>query len=75
MRVLRYSNISNFSSLSEIPDIFNTFDEIFLVFTEKSKFYFYFSLKGKNLTFFPGHFSLILLSSVRLVGIILGANI
>ena len=63
--VLKILVISRVRNPSEITDIFNTFDEIFLVFTEKSKFYFF--LKGKNLTFFPGHFSLILLSSARLV--------
>ena len=60
--VLKILVISRVRSPSEITDIFNTFDEIF---TEKSKFYFF--LKGKNLTFFHGHFSLILLSSARLV--------
>ena len=73
--VLKISVISRVRSPSVNTDIFNTFDEIFLVFTEKSKFYFYFSLKGKNLFFFLRYFSLILLSSARLVGIILGANI
>ena len=73
--VLKISVISRVRSPSVNTDIFNTFDEIFLVFTEKSKFYFYFSLKGKNLFPLPRHFSLILLSSARLVGIILGANI
>ena len=73
--VLKISVISRVRSPSVNTDIFNTFDEIFLVYTENSKFYFYFSLKGKNLFFFHRHFSLILLSSARLVGIILGANI
>ena len=41
---------------------------------KKVNFLFIFSVKGKNLTFFHSHFSLILLSSARLVGIILGAN-
>ena len=51
--VLKISEISRVRSTSEIADIFNTFDEIFLVFTEKSKFSFYFFRRGeKNLTFF-----------------------
>ena len=58
--VLKISEISRVHSPSEITDIFNTVDGIFLVFTEKGKFYFYFSLN-----FFPRHFSLILLSSAR----------
>ena len=33
--VLKISEISRVRSTSEIADIFNTFDEIFLVFTEK----------------------------------------
>ena len=42
---------------------------------QKSKFSFsFFPLRGKNFTFFPSHFSLILLGSARLVGIILGVN-
>ena len=48
---------------------------MFLVFTKKSKFSFYFFLfRGKKLNFFRSHFSLILLGSVSLAGIILGAN-
>ena len=54
------SNVSKISVISrvrsssrEITDIFDTFDEIILVFTEKSKIPFYFfSVKGKNLTCF-----------------------
>ena len=42
---------------------------------KKSKFSFYFSVKGEKLYFFPGHFSIILPSSARLVGIILSVNI
>ena len=53
---LKISVISRVHSTSEIA-IFNTSDEIYLVFTEK------------------GHFSIILLGSARLVGIILGVNI
>ena len=33
--VLKISEISRVRSTNEIADIFNTFDEIFLVFTEK----------------------------------------
>ena len=48
----------------------------FLVFTEKKvNFLFIFFCLGEKLNFFHSHFSLILLGSVRLVGIILGANI
>ena len=53
-------------SMSEMADIFNTGDEIFLVFTEKSKYPLY--------TFFHSHFLLILLGSVHLVGMILGVK-
>ena len=49
--VLKISIISRVRSTSEIANIFNTWDEIFLVFAEKSKSS-YFSVKGKNLTFF-----------------------
>ena len=66
--VLKISVNSRVRSTSEIADIFRTWDEIFLVFIEKKFF------KGKNRNFFPRHFSLILLGSVRLVGIILGGN-
>ena len=42
--------------MSEIADIFNIFNEIFLVFlvfTDKKKFFLFFSVMGKkNLTFF-----------------------
>ena len=49
--------------------------EIFLVFTEKkSKLSFYFLPLREKTKFFPSHFSFILLSSARLVGIISGAN-
>ena len=61
-------------SKSETADIFNTFNEICMVFTEKRKFSFNFSVKVKKLNFFPGHFLLILLGSAPLVGIILGVN-
>ena len=73
--VLKISGISQVRSMSEIADIFNTFDEIFLVFTaKKNKCSFYFFRQGEKLNFFPSHFSLILLGSARLEGIILGAN-
>ena len=42
--VLKVSAFSRVRSTSEIDDILNTWDEIFLVFTEKSKFSFYFML-------------------------------
>ena len=62
-------------STSEIADIFNTPDEIFLVFTEKKvNFLFIFFCLGEKLYFFHSHFSSILLDSVRLVDIILGGN-
>ena len=51
--MLKISVISRVRSTSEITDIFNIFDEIFLVFTKKSKFSFYFF----HINFFPGHFS------------------
>ena len=51
--VLKISVILRVRSTSEIADIFNTGDEIFLVFTEKKvNFLFIFSVKGKNSTFF-----------------------
>ena len=59
-------------SSSEIIDIFNTFDIMFLVFTDKKDIFSYL-LRGK-LTFFPSHFSLILLGSARLVDMKLGEN-
>ena len=69
--VLKISAISRVRSTSEIADIFNTFDEIFLVFTEKKvNFLFIFFRKGKN-NFFHSHFSLTLPGSAGLVGIIL----
>ena len=40
--VLKISVISWVRSTSEIADIFKAWDEIYLVFTEKSKFSFYF---------------------------------
>ena len=61
--MLKISVISRVRSTSEITDIFKTRDEIFLVFTEKSKIYFHFFLKlsfssilGEKLNFFPSHF-------------------
>ena len=52
----------------EITDIFNTSDEVFLVFTEKKiLFLFIFSVKRKKFNFFPSHFSIILLSSALLI--------
>ena len=50
--VTKISVISRVRSTSEIADIFNTGDEIFLVFAEKKvNFLFIFSVKGKQLTF------------------------
>ena len=41
--------MSRVRSTSDIADIFNTLDEIFLVFTEiKREFYFYFSVKERK---------------------------
>ena len=45
--VLKISVISRWRSTSEIADIFSTWDEIVLVFTEK-KFFLFFSVKGKT---------------------------
>ena len=51
--VLKISIISRRRSTSEIADIFNTFDEIFLVITgKKVNFIFIFSVKGKKINFF-----------------------
>ena len=73
--MLKISVISRVRSTSEIADIFNTRDEIFLVFTEKKVNFLFISFcLGERLNFFLSHFSLILLGSVRLVGIILGVN-
>ena len=46
----------------------------FGIYQKKVNFLFTFSFKGGNLNFFPSHFSLILIGSARLVGIILGVN-
>ena len=51
--VLKISVISRVRSTSEITDIFNTRDEIFLIFTEKKvNFLFIFFCSGENLTLF-----------------------
>ena len=47
---------------------------MFGIYRKKVSFLFIFSVKRKKLTFFPSHFSLILLISARLVGIIMGVN-
>ena len=49
---------------------------MFGIYRKKSKFSFYFLWKTNRIktNFFPSHFSLILLGSVRLLGRILGAN-
>ena len=44
------------------------------IYRKKVNFLFIFTVKGKTVNFFHSHFSLILLGSTRLVGIILGAN-
>ena len=44
---------------------------MFCYLPKKRKFSFYFFRSGEQLNFFPKHFSLILPSSARLVGIIL----
>ena len=47
--VLKISVISRVRGTSEIADIFNTFDEIFLVFTEKKvNFLSFFPIRGKT---------------------------
>ena len=62
--VLKISVILRVRRTSEISDIFNTFDEIFVgIYRKKVNFLFIFSVKGKNLNFFHSHFSLILLGS------------
>ena len=49
--VLKISLITRVCSTNEIIDIFSIQDEIFLIFTKKSKFSFFsFSVKGKSLT-------------------------
>ena len=42
--VMKISVNSRVRSTSEFSDIFNTFDEIFLAFTEKVNFLYFFSL-------------------------------
>ena len=69
---LKISVISRVRSASEVADIFNTRDEIYLVFTAKKVFFFH-PLRGVKL--FSSYFSIILLGSARLVGKILGVNI
>ena len=59
--VLKISVISPVRSTSENADIFNTRGEMFWYLPEKSKFSFYFFREEKKITFFPGHFSSILL--------------
>ena len=46
----------------------------FGIYQKKSKFSFYFLRRREKLNFFPSHFSIILLGSELLVGIILGGN-
>ena len=60
-------------STREIAYIFNHEMKHFWCLTKKFFFSFYFFRKRENLTL-PSHFSIILLGSSRLVGIILGVN-
>ena len=54
--------------------IFSTHEmKYFWYLPKKGKFSFYFSVRGKNLTFFHSHY-IYLLGSAPLVGIILGVN-
>ena len=71
--VLKMSVISRKRSTSEIADIFNILDEMFLVLTEKSKFSFYFFCLAQMMEnntvkndFFTSHLSSIVLHSPRL---------
>ena len=67
--VLKISVISRVRSTSKISDIFQHMSiNIFGIYRKKSKFSFYFFPLSGNLTFFSGHFSIILLGSARLVG-------
>ena len=55
--------------------IFSTYEIKYIWYLpKKSKFSFYFFRKGGKINFFYCHFSLILLGSARLVGVILGAT-
>ena len=72
--MLTISVISRVRSASKIADIFNTRDEFFWCLPKKVNFLFIFFCIGEKLYFFHYHFSLILLGSVRLVGIILSIN-
>ena len=55
--------------------IFSTYEMKYVWYLpKKSKFSFYFFRKGEKLNFFHSHFSLILLGSASLVGIILDVN-
>ena len=72
--MLKISVISRVRRTSEML-IFSIHEmKYFWYLPKKVNFLFIFPVKGKNLTFFPGHFSLILLGSARIVGIILGVN-
>ena len=73
--MLKISVISRVRSTSEFL-IFSRHEmKYFWYLMNKSKCSFFFAVKGKNLTFFPSHFSIILLGSAHKVGIILGVNI
>ena len=68
--MLKKSVISRVRSTSEIADI-----KYVWYIPKKVFFFFIFPVKGKSLTFSSSHFSLILLSSARLVRVIFGVNI
>ena len=69
--MLKISAISQVRS--EIADIFNTFNEIFVVFTEKKiNFLSIVSVKEKKL--FSSHFAIILPGTAGLLGKTLGVN-
>ena len=68
--------------MSEISDIFNKQDEMFLVFTKKKVNFFLFFCPGEHAenkqhqnNLFASHFSLVLLGSLCLMGILLRVNI
>ena len=69
----------NADTFTENADTFTTREDIYIYiyifFQKKSKFSFYFILKGELRTFFPGCFSSDCTFSVCLLGIILGVNL
>ena len=72
--MLKISVISRVLRTREITDISIHEINIFGIYRKQVNFLFIFSVKEKNLTFFLSHFSLFLLGSARLVGIILDVN-